>query len=201
MLTAKAPFTIKVDELAWIAKAISQDRDHPALRHALLAYYEGSAVLVATDTHRLHMLYLGPSEEFAGKLIDIKRVVFEARYVKAKHVQIDIDSDRVMVGKLNKKSGSLNPSSLIHTPVFNTVGDKFPNFQKVIPDTKRPLSDLFAINSRYFIDATELSRKYSAFRTAILQEAPGHPLVFQPLDKHPRWKAIVMPMAIGEWEV
>lgn len=195
------PYTLEVDELTWLCKALSNDPLRGDLQMAAIAHYDGSAVLVSTDTHRMHILRLSPSTPFETQLIDIKRILFEARYAKAKDIQIDLNARQVTVGNLDKKTGALNPSTLIHTPVFNTIDAKFPKFQRVIPNTNRPVSDIFAINSRYLIDATELSRKHSSpLRTAILQEAPERPLVFQPLVEHPRWKAVVMPMATGEWE-
>lgn len=192
------PYTIELSEAAWVAKALSADSHRVVLTVAALAYHEGAAVLVATDTHRLHILRLGPVEkEFPVRLVDLRRIIFEAWFAKATHIRIDVEDAEVTVGKI-AKGGGLGDAARIHAPVFDTVTGTYPNFARVIPETKKQASDLFAINSKYLSDATELSRK-NAFRTVILSEGPNRPLVFQLPEDLPRWRAVVMPMALDGW--
>lgn len=190
---------IEVRDAAWVAKALSPDSYRPVLSVAVIGCYKGSIVLVATDTHRIHMLRLGPVEnEFPARLIDLRRVLFEARYAKATHIQIQLESSQVVVGRLASRGGLAN-SSLIHAPVFDTVKGTYPDYAKCIPETRRPVSEFFAINSKYLFDATEISRRDS-FRTLMLSEyGENKPILFQPVDTEPRWLAVVMPMAIEGW--
>jgi hypothetical protein len=57
------PFVITVAEADWVAKAVSTDAHRPVLTYAGLARWKGDAVLVGTDTHRLHVLRLGEAGE------------------------------------------------------------------------------------------------------------------------------------------
>lgn len=193
------PYTLEVAEVDWVAKALSTDANRVVLTVAALAYYNGSAVLVATDTHRLHVLRLGSVEkEFPTKLIDLKRVLFEARYAKATHVRIAVDFSSVEVGRIREgeknAEGDFGP---VFAPVFDTVTGTYPSFGRVIPETKRPVAELFAINSKYLADATLLTRK-NVFRTIILSEdAENKPIVFRTTGE--RWFAVVMPMRLDGW--
>lgn len=158
------PYTLEVAEVDWVAKALSTDAQRPVLTVAALAYYNGSAVLVATDTHRLHVLRLGSVEkEFPTKLIDLKRVLFEARHAKATHVRIAVDFSSVEVGRIREGKKAEAHFGPVSAPVFDTVTGTYPNFGRVIPETKRPVAEFFAINSKYLADATLLTRK-NAFR-------------------------------------
>lgn len=190
------PYTIELAEATWIAKALSADYHRPVLTVAALAFYDGAAVLVATDTHRLHVLRLGPVEkEFPTRLVDLRRIIFEARFAKATHIRLDVEDSEVTVGKIAKGGGLADPAR-IHAPVFDTVTGTYPTFSRVIPTSKRPVAELFAINSKYLADATELTRK-NAFRTVILSEGPNKPLVLRSTED--RWLAVVMPMALDGW--
>lgn len=192
------PYYLTVSEVDWVARALSTDSHRRVLTVAALAYYDGEVVLVATDNYRLHLLRLGPVEaEFPWKLLDLRRVLFEARFYKATHIQIPRDFSEIIVGKRDAM-GNFEEMERIHAPVFDTVAMAFPNFPRVIPTTKRPVSEFFAINARYLADATLLSRQ-NAFRTVIYSEGANRPLAFRGDDA--RWLAVVMPMdfsGIGE---
>lgn len=190
------PYIIERAEAEWVAKALSTDNRRPVLTMAAIAYYDGSAVLVATDNHRLHVLRLGNVEkEFPVVLFDIRRVLHEAKYAKATHVSISQDFSEVQIGRQDgKRGGVFGP---VYAPVLGTVEGRYPDFVRVIPETKNPASAIFAINSRYLADATLLSRT-NAPRTVILSEGQNRPLRFQLPNDRPRWIAVVMPMAIAE---
>lgn len=206
------PFIIDIREAAWVTKALSKERR--VLTFAAVANVGGSVVLAATDTHRLHMLRLGPvSDGFplpemtsdmplqdvprSVKLIDLRRVLFEARYENATHIAIAQDLSEVLIGKSGpKRTPAFGP---VYAPVFPDGAGTFPLFARIIPNTKRPVAELFAINSRYLADATELSSRASN-RTVLYSECgENKPIVFQPNEDLPRWKAAVMPMALDGW--
>jgi DNA polymerase III sliding clamp (beta) subunit (PCNA family) len=179
------PYTLEVAEVDWVEKALSTETDgtRAVLSVAALTYYKGAAVLVATDTHRLHVLRLGPvKEEFPTKLIDIRRVLFEARYAKATHVRIAVDLQEVSVGRLGSGKSPTFTGSKIFTPIFDTVQGNYPNIAKVMPERARPICEFFAINSKYLADATLLSRR-NGFRTMMLSEnAESRPIIFRPRE-------------------
>lgn len=193
------PYIIELAEAAWVAKALSTDSKRAVLTMAALAYYEGAAVLVATDTYRLHILRLGPTEkEFPTRLVDLRRIIFEARYAKATHIWIDAEGEEVTVGKITR-SDKFRSSTRIYAPIFDTIAGTYPDFARVIPKTSRQASELFAINSKFLSDALELSRNH-AFRTVILSEGPNKAVVFQVPEDNPRWRAVVSPMRLDEWD-
>lgn len=193
----KEPYTIYLKEVDWVAKALSKDQSRPIMNVGALACYEGNAVLVATDTHRLHVLRLGPvEEEFPLKTIDLKRILFEARYAKATLIQIAGDLSSVEIGRIAKRTNEPTFSP-VFTPVINTVEGTFPNFARVIPLTKRPVSEFFSVNSKYLADATALSSSQSNRVIMYSENAAVKPIVFTPGDD-PRWFAVVMPMAMKD---
>ena len=198
MTLTKEPFTITKQEAQWVASALSRDTHREVLRYAALAYLNGETVLVSTDTHRLHILNLGGNVEHALKLIDIRRVLLEASFVKASHIRIAKDFSEVEVGKVaqTKKHGDV--FSQAFGILFPQTSSTFPNFERVIPTTKEPLNEFTAVNARYLIDATMLAAGNN-WKTAILGESNTRAMVFQPASDTPRWKAVVMPMAL-EWK-
>ncbi|MEQ1761595.1 MAG: hypothetical protein ABL984_00485 [Pyrinomonadaceae bacterium] len=200
----KEPFILTTKEVDWLAKALSTDSYRLILTVGCLAYYKGSAVLVATDTHRLHVLRLGPVEaEFKSATVDFRRILFEARFAKANQVKIESDLSAVLVEKTAPRSGKVETSTRIHAPVLDTVVGPYPNFGRVIPDTKRPVAELFSLNSKYLTEATLLSSN-GAFRiTMVSENASSKPIMFIPGEgpENGRWLSVVMPMASEKWVV
>lgn len=204
------PFVISLAEATWLSKALSTDTHRPVLTLAALGNWDGSAVLVATDTHRLHVLRLGDVPEgyplapmtravpfgdtaAATKLLDLRRIIHEARYAKAKQIAISRNLCEVKVGEADSKKSRWEP---VYAPAFPEGVGSYPQFARVIPEGRRPVAELFAVNSRYLADATLLTRE-AAMRTVIWSEdARVKPIVFQPADERPRWMAVVMPMAL-----
>lgn len=73
----------------------------------------------------------------------------------------------------------------------------YPQLAHVIPEAYRPVTEVWAINSRYLADATMLARE-AGWRTLVWSGDDGkQPLVFQPTRERPRWMAVVMPMTFG----
>jgi hypothetical protein len=193
------PYVLKATEVEWVAKALSTDeRQRTILTVGAIAYYDGSAVLVATDAHRMHIVRLGPVvAEFPVKLIDLRRVLLEANFAKATHVQISEDFSEVVVGKYVRGAKSDVIGVRIAAPVFDTVIGTYPHFSQVIPDTKRPVAELFAINSEYLADATWLAWK-NKFKTIMYSEdAENRPIAFRSIEEH--WFAVIMPMPLEVW--
>lgn len=188
------PFIITVAELRWLCSALSRDTHRAVLGVGALAYHEGNAWLVATDTHRLHILNLGPIDEpFEQKVVDIRRILHEASFEGAKHVRLSRDLATVEVGREpSKKAGWYKP---VWGPVFPEGHGPYPDFKRVMPAERRPIQEFFAINAKYLTDATALAYLDSG-RTLIFGESKTRPIVFQHASERPRWTAIVMPMAL-----
>jgi DNA polymerase III sliding clamp (beta) subunit (PCNA family) len=185
---------LTVQEVAWVERAVSKDGGRMILTKGAILYHEGDAVLVATDTHRLHVLRLGAVEkEFPVISIDLKRVLLEARFAKATHVTIRKDFTEVHVGKMYK--GEFQTTK-IYAPVLS-AGDGYPFIARVIPTTKRPVSEFFAINCKYLADATLLARSENGKTIMYSEDASCRPILFRPAGD--RWFAVVMPMNLNGW--
>jgi len=203
-------FVLTLAEAEWLASAFSTDTHRPVLTLAALGNWDGSAVLVATDRRRLHLLRLGdvpegfPLEPMTDetpigdtskstKPLDLYRVICEARYNKAKHIAVSHDLCEVKVGEADSKKSRWEP---VYAPAFPEGVGSYPQFARVIPQTRRPVAELFAMNSHFLADATMLARE-AAMKTVMWSEdARVGPIVFQPDSKRPRWTAVVMPMEL-----
>lgn len=184
------PYIITRAEAKWLAKALSTDNYRPALTYAYLFHHEGSAWIGTTDTHRLHMLKLGPCEPFTTSLFGLWRVLIEAQFSSASHIAVSRDLKEITVGTVTKKSSEFRK---IDAPVF-VHDDKLRhiNLAQVVPAGGGPLTDLFAMNPRYLADATALCAQYG---DGVVMTTTGQtrPIVFVS-PKTDRWKAVVMPM-------
>lgn len=190
MKNQNEPYTITIRELVYIARALGADNYRQILTQAALSHYEGHACLAATDTHRLHVLRLGPCEPFENKTIDVKRILHEARFHKANEIQLLRDFSEVL---LVARKGRYAPTHPVYAPVFDTVQGPYPNWQRVIPANLEVAKELFAIDPRYLADATLLAKP--EYRITVEMENRNRPAVF----RHPgsdRWLSLVMPKAL-----
>lgn len=194
-LTMAVNYELSLAEAKWIESAVSRDGHRKVLTVAALADYNGEVVIAATDTHRLHIVHLGTRAQkgFKPALLDIRRIVLEARFAKATHVEIASDLSAVTVKTVGKK-GVVKEASTIYAPVFDTVPGPYPNFVKVMPCEPKPPTEHFAINARYWSDATALAHT-NAHRVTLLTSGANAPLLIQPAVDSPRWQSLVMPMA------
>jgi DNA polymerase III sliding clamp (beta) subunit (PCNA family) len=190
------PIIFSTSEAAYIASALSTDKNRKMLSVAALVYFEDAVNLVSTDSHRLHVLRLADAKEpFETKTVDIKRLLFEARFSKRKQIFLTRDLSSIAVGDTTKKTWEI---SNVYAPIFDTIEGKYLDVMRVIPKTKTPQIELFGINSKYLIDALRLAHP-DFFKTVIFQEGRGKPLLFQPAEDKPRWRSIIMPMYFN-WE-
>jgi hypothetical protein len=160
------------------------------LQVAAIAYWKGFAVLVATDTHRMHLLILGAvSEEFAPVLFDVKRALFEARYMKAKEILIDRDMTRAFTVIKNRKFMEAKP---IGADLFDAETKGFPIFARVIPTDEVTPCAFYRIKASYLRDALMLGETTGV---SVFQAEKNKPIVFRDYANSPlRWMAVVMPM-------
>lgn len=198
--------SITTQEAKYLVNALTKDSCRPVLQQACLQCVDGEAILATTDTHRLHMIHCGASEAFAPVLIDLKRLLFEARYYKHGLILIDSDAksaytmDRPIFWDPVMKENDLEklwdlPKIQVDTPVFDRSDKQFPNFAKVIPP-QTPLTVLAAFNWKYIVNACELA---DCNRVVMFGEGETRPVLFQePTDFH-RWRSVVMTMDKRQW--
>lgn len=174
-------------EAQWIAMALYEPKDRPILSHAWLAHYDDAAYLVATDTHRMHMLRLCQSEAFEPKSVDIRRIIAEAQLQGSVHISFAADFESVMVGG--------HTYSPVYGPVFPEFDGTHPNVSRVIPSVSTPPSQLFAINARYLQEAAWLGHEQ---RVTLSQNKPNEMILLRD-PENKRWMAVVMPMNWRGW--
>ena len=196
--------TISKKECEWLFKALSKDAHRPILSVAHVSIIDGVRYVVATDTHRVHVLNLGSSDWTAGDpilpgdrmLLDLRRILFEMRY----HGKDAYLVDDIAIIKADEDMLKNPP---LQVAGYSRVEGVYPPWERVIPkdnDEKKPLERPFdgelAINGRYLEDASQLSSTKCVFLHVntqngpiIVQEKPGSPWEC-------RWFAVVMPMAM-----
>jgi len=190
------PCSVSKAEVSWLVRALARDCSPSILTYGAFIHFDGAANLVTSDTHRLHVLRLGPSKPFETKLVDLRRLVFEMSYAKATTAWVDVLLSTFEIETFVKNVVELGS---VYANLFPTRLGTYPDVERVIPKTTRQASDVFAVNSRYFVDATVLSA-VNAFRTLILAEGPNKPIMFRPNAEPTRWFAVVMPMSLeGDW--
>lgn len=200
-------FTITVAEAEWVAKALGDPYGNwPFLGYAALMRWNGDAILVATDTYRIHLLRLGqagetyPLPESLGasademrtraKLVDLRRVVMEARFAKAEYIGIAQDLSAFEVGTMPSQGPPrFGP---VHGPIFPGGVSTYLNYCSVIPETTRPVSEMFAINPKFLADALSVPA-FGAPISMWSADAPPYPIVFRWPDD--RWLAVVVPVS------
>lgn len=192
--TTDVIYTLDKAEAAWLALAIDiKYPARPVLIYAALIWLHGQAVLATTDSHRLHLLYLGKSAKFDTVLIDIRRIIHDASFwCKGSYdIEINVTSGTVLI------LTSIGDRFEVLYNVFPQGSDlKFPNVGPVIPVCTTPPSGHLGINGKYFRDGTLLSER-SARRCILCQEKEGRPLLIKPGDD-PRWIAVIMPMTTAQ---
>lgn len=199
-------YSLTIAEATWLCKALAPDRvarlagsvraqrrsggsvaTSPVLRKALLAHYNGDAVLVTTDAHRIHLLRLETATEpFPSRLVDISRVVAAARFARAD--TIEIIGDEVHT---TRRGGDRNR---VYGPVIDDSVAGFPDFARVIPPDDQPPSELFAIDHRYLIDATALAGRGGV---ALSSGGRNENLLIRPREANWRWRAVLAPKVWG----
>lgn len=196
-LTSKV--IISAINLRWIAKSVANHNARPILQNAQVAFKDGRAWIVSTDTHRLHVAQC----RIVGKtkhepfLINVQRALHELRYYRGESLQVDLDSRVCTV--IGKKENELGPAMGVLEQVNEGI---FPAFERVVPrDRPTSLAPTFSVNQKYWRDATERS-KDTANRICWWCREPSRPIVishrlnFDPFCGELEWFAVVMPMAL-----
>lgn len=191
--TTDVIYTLDKGEASWLALAIDIKYPvRPALIYAALIWVRGQAALATTDTHRLHLLYLGKSAKFDTSLIDIRRIIHDASFwCKGSYdIEINVTSGTVHI------VSSIGERFEVLYNVFPQGSDiKFPDVGAVIPTCTTPPSGSLGINGKYFRDGTLRSERVG--RCILCQEKEERPLLIKPCIDDPRWIAVIMPMTVG----
>ena len=191
-------FIVTNKQAQWIASAVAKNDSRPILQRAAIAYYQDHAVLVSTDTHRLHILYLKRVKEpFETFLLDIGRVVSESTRFGASRVEIDLDKQAVtlLASRVRIGSEQAPQSDSQFDNVLEPSNDRYPCFEKAIPSKLYPLSEFYAINWEYFRDACALSS--GEHNGVMLRSGGGEtpPILIAPLVGW-TWEAVVKPLKL-----
>lgn len=191
IISESLPIVITKAALVFVAKALSRDSNREALQYAYLQSNEYGLWLVATDTHRMHVVRISGEKIPVGMFIDIHRLLLELRFSRGTGVQIDKESVDIL-------SGQGNLVGHVFAPCLNTlVGKKYPDWQMVVPKYAEVKDDNFngaSFNFNFLADATSISKSYRVFihaqnesRPAVLTENKGD-------CWSQDWFAVIMPM-------
>lgn len=191
---AKEPFRLTLPEAVWLMKAASTDETRKVLLYANVRTLGGSVWLTTTDTYRLHMVNIGVSDLNLDYLIDLRRMIHEAKFVKAESILIERDGSNATLAKTGKKSERIWP---IHSPWRMEDLGAYPCIERVIPMGKMVAPGELNVNPKYFFDAIYPGAHGVRMQT----EGPGRTIVITDRrHSYSRWKALVMPMAPGDKE-
>ena len=176
-------------EIEWLARAISHDPRSSRLWNGALAYYDGCAVLVTTDTFRMHMVKLGKCDRpFDAKIVDLKSVLSALREHKLDHAAFQLDQDVVQLYK-QTISGEMSQARFVERCAQRDVGNPWVSFERAIPTTNRPVSEFFGMKSKYLTDALMIACGESVAIHS--EDGSSRAIVFRP--EGDRWMAVVMP--------
>ena len=76
------PVAVTRQELEYLAAATSKNDHQHVLGFARLEAVNGRTYLVATDTHRMHVVKIS-DKTLPSALVDIKRVIHELKFIRA----------------------------------------------------------------------------------------------------------------------
>lgn len=173
-------FTISIDELSFLSRAAGNGA-RPAIKHAWIEFYEcGQVAIIATDTHRMHIVNLESGELAYPKAVkrsiplDVSMVFKYAKLHKAVDVLLLVDdaSSSVDVVYRSKRGEKQEPAPIVECPGTP------PNFLRIVPDYEL-MADMrceFSMNPRYVVESqvtkgrVVIFRGVSATRPFILSE-------------------------------
>ena len=102
-MTQDYPFTITLPAIKWVIKAISKNKNRPALSYGALVHKDGCTYLVCTDTHRIHAYQVGVSDPHDQLIVDIRLLLVHMSSRNAKIAKFDLTGSGIMGNEQTSK--------------------------------------------------------------------------------------------------
>jgi hypothetical protein len=189
----KTNIIIDRKHLQWSASALSTDGYRKALGYASVETHQGKTWLITTDTVRMHWLRLDGPAPKGHHLLDIRRMIHEAKFVGGiDGFGLSFDEGKPMVEMLNSKGDSV---STIVNPLTGT--GTFPNCSGVMEKTDWEGSFPGAAFNFHLLK--DMGTIAASNKVILMGGKESRPFVVAEKRCDPfecAWFAVIMPMAL-----